>query len=155
RRTLVERAADARYVPTGHLVYMRLGTLVGSPFDAERLASSGGGVDGTRDVMQAVNSSAPVSPDSGAGQYAFSTSGTLAFVTGGPQLDSQNELQWISRDGRAEAIPVPPPARAYFLPRISPDGRTIVVGTIGMHDQNLWKYDIAQRTLTRLTFEGR
>src|SRR5262249_39171649 len=42
RRTLVERAADARYVPTGHLVYMRLGTLVGSPFDAERLASSGG-----------------------------------------------------------------------------------------------------------------
>jgi eukaryotic-like serine/threonine-protein kinase len=108
-----------------------------------------------RDVMQSVNSTAPYALDTGGGQFAVAASGALAFVAGGPQRDAEGELQWIGRDGRVEPIPVPPPARAYFLPRISPDGRFIAVGTLGLRDQNLWKYDIAQGTLARLTFEGR
>jgi hypothetical protein len=30
---LVRGATDGRFVPTGHLVYMRLGDLMASPFD--------------------------------------------------------------------------------------------------------------------------
>ncbi len=44
RKTLLETAADARYVPTGHLVYMRLGNLMAAPFDLQKH-----GCDGRRD----------------------------------------------------------------------------------------------------------
>ena len=37
RKTLVEGGSDARYVPTGHIVYASAGTLFAVPFD---LASS-------------------------------------------------------------------------------------------------------------------
>jgi len=36
-RVLLEDAADARYVPTGHLVFMRQGTLMAVRFDPARL----------------------------------------------------------------------------------------------------------------------
>jgi len=35
RRILIENAADGRYVPTGHIVFARLGTLMAAPFDLD------------------------------------------------------------------------------------------------------------------------
>ncbi len=37
RRVLIEGGSDARYVPTGHLVYALGETLLAVPFDLERL----------------------------------------------------------------------------------------------------------------------
>ncbi len=37
RKTLIDGGSDARYVPTGHLVYALEGTLLAVPFDAARL----------------------------------------------------------------------------------------------------------------------
>jgi serine/threonine-protein kinase len=42
------------------------------------------------------------------------------------------------------------PALAYGYPRLSPDGRTVAVEL----DNQIWLYDSARDTLTRLTFEG-
>jgi serine/threonine-protein kinase len=39
---LVTGGSDGRYVPTGHLIYVRLGTLMAVPFDPVRLAVFGG-----------------------------------------------------------------------------------------------------------------
>jgi serine/threonine-protein kinase len=39
RKVLVEDAADGRYLPTGHLVFVRRGTLMVVPFDLARLGS--------------------------------------------------------------------------------------------------------------------
>src|SRR5690349_20229497 len=91
--------------------------------------------------------------DTGVGQYAFSSSGVLVYVQGGFYPDPANTLQWLRRDGSAE--PIPAPERSYFLPRLSPDERQLVVGTRGLRDQDLWLYDIGGRTLSRLTTEGR
>jgi serine/threonine-protein kinase len=154
RKTLIEGAADARYVPTGHLLFMRLGKLVSVPFDAARLQVIGGETVVANGVVQSVNSTVPNALDTGAGQYAFSGAGLVAYV-GGPLLaDMDSTLEWIRRDGTIETIPAPK-GHADFLPRISPDGQTLVVGTLGLRDQNLWRYDIAVKTLTRLTTEGR
>ena len=54
-RKTVARGADARYVPTGHLVFVRSGTAVAAPFDLQRLEITGGVVTVVNDVMQAAN----------------------------------------------------------------------------------------------------
>jgi hypothetical protein len=40
RDVVVERGADARYEPTGHLVYARDGTLFAVPFDDRRASTA-------------------------------------------------------------------------------------------------------------------
>ena len=44
RKTLIEGGSDARYVPTGHLVYALGGTVFAVPFDLRRLQVTGGPV---------------------------------------------------------------------------------------------------------------
>ena len=44
RKTIVEGATDARFVPTGHIVYAVAGTLFAVPFDLGKLAATGGAV---------------------------------------------------------------------------------------------------------------
>jgi serine/threonine-protein kinase len=48
RRVLIQDGRDARYVPTGHLVFVRGGTLFAAPFHLSRLALAGGGGAGDR-----------------------------------------------------------------------------------------------------------
>ena len=42
RKVLIEGGRDARYVPTGHLVYVLEGTLLAVPFDVDKLEVTGG-----------------------------------------------------------------------------------------------------------------
>ena len=83
RRTiLVDGSADARFVPTGHLLYARMGKLLAVPFDVDRLAVTGAEIGVLDDVMQAANFGGG-SADTGAMQVAVSAAGTLAHVPGG------------------------------------------------------------------------
>jgi hypothetical protein len=78
---LIDGGADARYVPTGHLVYARMGTLMAAPFDVGHLTLTGGAVGIEDGVMQAVN--APNGDtDTGAAQFSVSGSGALIYVPG-------------------------------------------------------------------------
>ncbi len=65
----MENGSDARYSPTGHLVFARLGTLIAMSFDLSRLEITGGPIGVVADLKQAVNATsviqAPV-PDSSA-----------------------------------------------------------------------------------------
>jgi hypothetical protein len=154
----MEGAADARYSATGHLVYVRNGTLNAVPFDIRRMRVTGGGVTLVPDVMQAANMP-NTAFDSGAGQFSVSATGSLAYVRGGIYTFPERELVWVDRWGRVETLAAPP--RAYTYPRLSPDGTRVVVSTslarrsTPQGDRNIWLYDVARRTSTRLTFEGR
>jgi serine/threonine-protein kinase len=44
RKTLIQGGSDARYLPTGHLVYFLGGTLLAAPFDLRRQEVTGGAV---------------------------------------------------------------------------------------------------------------
>ena len=148
---LLNDAADARYVASGHLVFMRRGKLMAVPFDLDQLTVSGAAVAIVDDVMQAAymtNSGA----DSGAGQFALSAGGTLAYVTGGVRPDDSRELVWVSRDG--EVVPIPAPKQEYVTARLSPDGQKIVAyirSSVSGGGGRVWVYDVGGNTLTPLT----
>jgi eukaryotic-like serine/threonine-protein kinase len=62
-------------------------------------------------------------------------------------------LWWVYPDGREEALQAPP--SLYFFPKISPDGKKIVVTTAVGRDRDLWVLDLSQGTALRLTsYEG-
>jgi serine/threonine-protein kinase len=122
RKALVQGAADAIYVPSGHLVYVRRGTLMAAPFDVNALAVSGGASSVINDLMQSANMS-NIQLDSGAGQYSVSESGGLAYVAGGIYSFPDRSLVWVSRTGVVEPLAASP--RVYIYPRLSPDGAKV------------------------------
>src|ERR1700737_1951149 len=137
RRTLIEGGTYARYEPSGHLVYARAGGLVAVPFDLKSLEVRGSPVT----ILEGVGTN----PASGWAEFSTSTDGSLAYVPGGSSV-SERTLLWVDRKGAARPLPAPP--RACLCPRLSPDGRMLVVGSEGA---GLWLYDLARDTLTRLT----
>ena len=151
-RTVVMRGgADGRYLRSGHLLYLRRGTLMAAPFDLERRAVTGGAVALIADVMQAANTPAEAA-DSGAGQFSVSDTGSLLYVPGGLFPSPERSLVWVDRT-TGKAQPLALPARAYLSPRISPDGRRVVMWTQG--DRNIWLHDLVRGTLTPMTSEAR
>jgi eukaryotic-like serine/threonine-protein kinase len=151
RKMLVQSGADGRYLPSGHLAYIRRGTLMAVPFDVDHLETTGGAVALIGDVMQAANETTEVY-DSGAGQFSVSPSGALLYLSGGIFPDPERSLVWVSRTTGA-VQPLPLPTKAYVSPRLSPDGSRLVVWTQG--DRNVWLNDPSRGTLTRLTSEAR
>ena len=60
---------------------------------------------------------------------------------------------WVDRQGREEAIQNVPP-RGYIYPRISPDGTKVALD-IRDEQLDIWTWDFARETLTRVTFDPR
>jgi len=150
-RDLIEDAADARYVPTGHLVFLRQGKLMVVPFDLGRHEVTGQPVPVIANIMQALNVNSG-SHNTAAGQFSISDSGWLAYAEGGITLDGQDSLVWVDQNGRSElAASFKAP---FFAPRLSPDGQRIVYLASGM-EQVGWIYDLNRSIESRLTDEGK
>jgi eukaryotic-like serine/threonine-protein kinase len=112
-RTLIEGGSEARYSPSGHLVYGHRGNLRAVPFDAGRREITGE----SRMVVPGVRMNA-------LGQVFFSLAadGTLAYVSGEAVDTSQNALAWLDEQGRELSIL----AEGFYEDvNISPDGRRI------------------------------
>src|SRR5262249_57218323 len=117
--TIVQGGADARYVASGHLVYLKRGVLMAAPFDLRRLRPASGAIGLVDDVMQAANMTNE-QYDSGAGQFAVSPAGSRLFPRGGGFPDAERALVWVTRSGSADAVAAP--SRPYSSPRLSPGG---------------------------------
>jgi eukaryotic-like serine/threonine-protein kinase len=141
RRTLLKGGASPRYVPTGHLVYANAGNLFAAPFDVKRLSLAGDPVSIVDGVL--------VTGSLGA-QFSFSNTGSLVYVPGSTEGPNR-KLVWVDRKGTSQPLAAPP--RPYAQPRLSPDGRQIVVQLEGAKT-DLWVYDLTRDTLRRLTFDG-
>ena len=100
---LAEGAADAKYAPSGHIVYARMGALLVQRFDAKRLEVTGEPVGIVDDVMQDVNNGFQIG-NSGAAQFTISRSGTLAYLVGGVSPDGLYTPVWVDRDDGAEKV---------------------------------------------------
>ena len=137
---VVRGAADARYLPTGHLIFFRRGRLMAVGFNLEQLKKTGNEVGLEGDVLQNTNGiNTPT--DSGAAQVAVSSSGTLAYVAGGEVPDVNRRLVWVDRQGRVDALDVPP--KPYYTPRLSPDGRRVAVAT-HQSERRIWVHDLSR-----------
>ena len=142
RLVVVEHGADAQYVATGHLVYALDGTLFAVPFDVTRLVATGAAVPLVEDVAQQAVTA----------HFTISSHGALVYVpsdaVGG--LRPQRTLMWVDRQGHED--PIKAPRRAYFHPRLSPDGTRIAL-EVRDQESDIWIWDLVRETLTRLTFE--
>jgi len=141
-RTLLEGGTDARYVPTGHLVYLRSGSLFAVPFDPERLAVTGPPVP----VLDGVNSVGPA----GFAIYDFSPAGSLVYLPLDPK-EHEAELVWVDRKGVATTLTEV--RRYYAEPRLSPDGQRLAVSA-GDPDSGIWILDLARGSWDRLISGG-
>jgi serine/threonine-protein kinase len=139
---MVRGGSHAHYVTSGHLVYAADGSLRAVPFDLGRLE-----VHGTPVTVLA----RLVTTARGSGDFVVAADGTLAYVDApGAIAAAERTLVWVDRQGREEALAAPP--RPYFHPRISPDGTRVAVA-IADQDNDLWVWDLARQTLSRLTFD--
>jgi eukaryotic-like serine/threonine-protein kinase len=153
RRVLIEGATDARYVSTGHLLYMKSGTLMGQRFDRKTLQLSGGPVALIDDVMQSLNT-LHAADESTAGQWALSSAGALVYATGGIHPNPNYSLVWVDRTGSTATIPSSPQI-SFNSARVSPNGDTIVYDVQRPNRHfDVWTYDLNRGIPTRLTFKG-
>jgi Tol biopolymer transport system component len=149
RKALLHDATEARYVPSGHLVFLRRGTLFAVAFDRARLEILGEPVPLLDGVSQALvaGSSYLIT---GAGQFAVAPNGSLAYVKGEVPSYPETQPVTVDRQGRASVLATPP--RPYIpVVRVSPDGRRLVLGVTGLEEWSLWVFDIARGTLARVT----
>jgi serine/threonine-protein kinase len=149
RKTLIRGGSQAEYVDpsggtdqAGYLIYAAAGALRAVRFDPARLEVLGDPVTVVDQVM--------VKP-TGAANYAVSRQGTLFYVPGGVSVHmSPRSLVWVDRKGHEEPINAPP--RPYGVPRISPDGRLLLLGISDREGNDTWVWDFERETLRRLTF---
>ncbi len=143
-RVLIPGGVQARYVSSGHLVYMSGAALMAMSFDARSLQ-----VTGTPSrVLDGLRYS-----ESGHGLFSVSTSGALIYAPGGLEPAALQQLEWVDRSG--VAVPVPVPARDYSQFSLSPDGtRLATTVSNGGGSIDVWAYGLGRNTATRLTFAG-
>jgi Tol biopolymer transport system component len=140
RRTLLKNAGDARYSPTGHLLFVRQSDLLGVSFDVDRLRVSG-------TPFLAVES-IHVKLQDLAGVFDLARDGTLVWV---PSASHMRRIVWIDRKGVETTLPIP--ARPYSHPALMPDERSAIV-EIEATPHNLWHLDLTSGALTSLTHES-
>jgi serine/threonine-protein kinase len=142
-RKIVQRGGyHGRYLPSGHLVYVHDGTLFSASFDLDRLEATSQPVP----ALEGVN----VLPRSGAAQVAVSGNGTLLYVPGWTTANNA-AISWMDSSGK------PTPLRStpadWSNPSFAPDGRRLAVDIADKGQTDVWVYEWARDTLTRLTFD--
>ena len=143
-KRLVENARRGWYLPGGYLAYATEdGALFGVRFDLRTLQVSGSPVALLDGIMTGLGGRARVA--------VASQSGTMAYLPGSMSDDAV--IVQVDRAGREQVILSK--AAPYAVPRISPDGRRILVS---MPDTKgypqVWIHDRASTTTRQLTFEG-
>ena len=149
RKVLVEGGLDARYLATGHLVYVVGNVLMGVAFDARRLAVTGGAVPVVQGVMRSTGS-----VFRGTANYRVAADGTLVWIFSTESV-GPNVLQLAVSDLAGKLTPLALPPGPYDTPRVSPDGTRVAVGAVDSKAAYIAIYDLDGKTaLRRLTFGG-
>jgi serine/threonine-protein kinase len=142
-KTVLHRGSYARYLPSGHLVYVHNGTLFAVPFDSKRLELTGQPAP----VMEGVTSN----PGHGGAQFSFSDSGTCVYVAGSA-VNSEISIYWMDAAGKFTPLRETP--GDYDHPAISPEGKRLAMDITKGNRTDIYVYDWERDTLTRLTFKG-
>jgi Tol biopolymer transport system component len=145
-RRLVEASSAAVYVPTGHLAFARGSTMLARPFDTARLEFVGEPVSIGIEIPTG-------SSVSGLRSISASRDGTLAYRA---DPSSATDLVWVDREGH-DLGRLGEAGSWRLAPRISPDGRRIIVGTYGVgsvNAGNLWILDAKRGVGAPLTFDA-
>ena len=138
-RVIIETGSFPRYAHSGHVVYAIEGVLYAVAFDQETLEVTGDPVPVVENV---------VTKGTGAASFDLSDTGALVYVNGTAGGNAR-QFVWVDQEGRQEVLPLP--ARPYFNPRVSPDGRRIAVTVVADQGRDVWVYDAVSAAGLRLT----
>jgi serine/threonine-protein kinase len=143
RTVAIEGGRDARYLPTGHLVYALDGVLYAVPFDLDTRQTTGGAVSVVEGVGDAGIATA-------AAHFSVAANGSLVYAEVGGGGGEPQTYVWVDRDGRETPVPARP--RPYQEFNLSPDGTRVAV-RVQDPAPDIWIYDLERQTETRLTFD--
>jgi serine/threonine protein kinase len=135
-------AADgpAVYAPPGYMLFIRQGTLLAQPFDAQKL----------RLVGEPVPIAEQVAFDANHLGFSASENGALAYRTAASASNLQ--LVWLDRTGKLiEPVGVP---GGYLGPDVSPDGKRIVIHRHDGKGGDVWLLEASGGKTSRLTFDA-
>jgi serine/threonine-protein kinase len=139
--TTLLRGTFARYMTSGHLLYTRSdGALFAVPFDERRLVVTSAPIP----ILEGLD----VDPI-GMVDLAISRNGTLAYLGGRTLPD---ELVWVDREGREQQLDSLSGLARVSGVALSRDGNRLALSATVEGNEDVWLYDLVQKTLSRLTF---
>ncbi|MCH7476162.1 MAG: PD40 domain-containing protein, partial [Gemmatimonadetes bacterium] len=138
QKDLVPGAIFGRYLPTGHLVFVRSQTLMAVPFDLSRLEVTGTALPVLEDLA--------MGPEQGSAGIAFSDNGIMAYVAASV-WNAKSLLLWVDRSGNEDLVIETPDL--YESPQLSPDGRRLAY-TLYRGNRDVMVRDLARGVSTPL-----
>ena len=145
------KGEDARYIPTGHVIYALDTTLFAAPFDAAARRVTGRGLP----VVEGVRREVFVAGNTSTANYGVTDDGTLVYVHGPAESEPVilRDLVLVDHQGVARAIT--DQRRDYWRPLISPDGTRVAVEVFdGNAARHIWVVNVATGVSTQITFTG-
>ena len=148
QKTIIEGGSDARYVPTGHIVYSLGASLYAVRFDATRLQVT------SRPALMVEGVRRPPGGATGTAQYDWSATGSLVYIPG-PNVSPMSRLEVVLVDRQGRVEPLKLPAGPYLSPRVSPDGKRMAFFTDDGKEAIVWTYELSGASAkVRLTYGG-
>ena len=136
---ILEGAAFARYVASGHLLFARDGAIFAVPFDPDKVRVLGSAVPVVDDLAWSFT-------DGYAG-FDVSRNGTLVYLKASDWV-RPHRVVWADRSGNER--PLVAEEGQWAEPRLSPDHRWLAITRTDPNWQ-IWLYDLSRQVLSQLT----
>ena len=143
KKILIHGGTYARYVPGGYIVFVRGNSIYATQFDPEHLEVKG--------LPLPISEGGWMNPGSGSAELSFSDNGAFVSAPGGSISFNFTYISWMDLQGKI--TPLLDTLRFYQIATLSPDGQKLALNLNAAND-DIWIYQIARGTLTRLTFGG-
>jgi serine/threonine-protein kinase len=146
-RVIVNDAVYARYATSGHLLYVNTNkTMMIVPFDQNSMNVAG--------EPAALIEGMRVGLKGGSADLAVSGTGTLVYATGAGE--GKQELVWVTRDGKEQAVDPDWPGAYIGFPVLSPEGKRVAVARVVNGESiSIWIKGLDRGTSIKLTLDGR
>ena len=146
-------ASNARYMPTGHLLYVFGSVLFAIPYDVATHKVRGAPVP----VVESVLRGALYPGSMGGAAYDVSDDGTLVYAPSRSARTGPSDVVAVDHVGKSDVLVRE--RRQYWRPAVSPDGERVVVevatGLPGAGDPiHLWMIDRRSASAQPFTFDG-
>lgn len=149
RKVVIDGGSDARYLPSGHIIYALSGIVYAIRFDARTLTTTGAAFPILEGVRRASGGT------TGMADFSVSRDGSLVYVPG-PKSSLTSHVELILADRQGAMTPLKLAAGPYQVPRGSPDGTRAAFGSDDGRDAFVALYDLSgSSAMRRVTFGGK